>query len=315
MYDEDKKVQTLKDLTTPWTKLSALFNRTEYRSRSPTPPRASSPRADRSFSAPPPPSSSSPLSSPTALEPPSVHSALTTLLLDDSPAKAARQPYNHVCLPEYSAETRARDLELLHSARRREAELQDAEVRAESSSDATPPAEAEPDAPTEQLEDAHGEGSNKRKRKNKKEMKQAAKRAQHAAVDEANAGKPYDETLLAVVGVLDAVREQRNVAAWIRAGGLWGPHLSPLSHETAPPPSTEGAVEDSAGAVVNSPASGNDAASSPDAAQANVVEGTTEEKTPQALWFEHAPTLEFWVARGRQALVNLGIPVEHGIER
>ncbi|KAG2088564.1 uncharacterized protein F5147DRAFT_549704, partial [Suillus discolor] len=39
------------------------------------------------------------------------HSALTTLLLDDSPHKARLQPYNHVCMPEYTSSFRAKDLQ------------------------------------------------------------------------------------------------------------------------------------------------------------------------------------------------------------
>ncbi|EGN97373.1 hypothetical protein SERLA73DRAFT_110577, partial [Serpula lacrymans var. lacrymans S7.3] len=48
------------------------------------------------------------LSSDAAL--PVVHSALTTLLLDDSPLKARLQPYNHVCIPEYDSKLRGKDL-------------------------------------------------------------------------------------------------------------------------------------------------------------------------------------------------------------
>jgi hypothetical protein len=32
---------------------------------------------------------------------------------------------------------------------------------------------------------------------------------------------PYDETLLAVIGVLDHIRQESNVAGWIRSRGLW----------------------------------------------------------------------------------------------
>ncbi|KAK0500309.1 hypothetical protein EDD18DRAFT_1307752 [Armillaria luteobubalina] len=56
------------------------------------------------------------------------HSALTTLLLDDSPLKAQLQPWNHFCVPEYTAQIRGRDL----STRQRERDkpsfdIQDAE--------------------------------------------------------------------------------------------------------------------------------------------------------------------------------------------
>ncbi|KAJ2965855.1 hypothetical protein NUW54_g13975 [Trametes sanguinea] len=37
--------------------------------------------------------------------------------------------------------------------------------------------------------------------------------------------------------------------------------------------------------------------------------------TPQKMWFESEAVVKFWAARGRKALEELGIPVEHGIER
>ena len=36
----------------------------------------------------------------------------------------------------------------------------------------------------------------------------------------ANLGKTQDQTLLAVIGILEAVRTQRNISHWIRSGGL-----------------------------------------------------------------------------------------------
>ena len=55
-------------------------------------------------------------------------------------------------------------------------------------------------------------------RKNKKHRKQR--------LGDGHDIQPYDETLIAVIGVLDEVKVQTNVAAWIRAGGLW---VSPTS--------------------------------------------------------------------------------------
>ena len=66
----DRKTQTTKDLTKPWTQL--------------------------------------PLTS--SLSPSQPHSAKTTLLLDDSPLKAHLQPYNHVCIQEYASGLRGKDL-------------------------------------------------------------------------------------------------------------------------------------------------------------------------------------------------------------
>jgi len=46
---------------------------------------------------------------------------------------------------------------------------------------------------------------------------------EHEAVeigDEPVVGGEYDETLLAIIGVLDEAKEQSNVAGWICAGGF-----------------------------------------------------------------------------------------------
>ncbi|TFK95811.1 hypothetical protein BDV98DRAFT_492039, partial [Pterulicium gracile] len=85
------------------------------------------------------------------------HSPLTTLLLDDSPAKARLQPWDQLCINEFTGAMRVKD-EMLWRKRK---------------ATATSP-------PTEK----------------------------------------FDETLLAVIGVLAHIRTQENVAAWVRAGGL-----------------------------------------------------------------------------------------------
>ncbi|KAJ3558242.1 hypothetical protein NM688_g1038 [Phlebia brevispora] len=298
-----RKVQTVKDLTTPWTKLPAL----QQGRRATTPSEASS-SGKRSRSP-------SPAPTPT-----SVHSALTTLLLDDSPAKAVLQPYNHVCLPEYSGEMRAKDLELFHSVQLREADLQADRQGSTSPQESVSSNDAE-ELPTED--------SKKRKRKEKKEMKRAAKRAQREAAY-APAGEDtrhFDETLLAVVGVLDEIKMERNVAAWIRTGGLWGSYHTPdvtkivekptiASLPTESPTiqpeeaSSQGRTEE----VLT--ASGNDAVSSPVIEPAQVGSPVKEslDENAQHLWFEHPSTLEYWATRGKAALEKLGIPVVHGIE-
>ncbi|KAJ7261721.1 hypothetical protein B0H12DRAFT_333335 [Mycena haematopus] len=135
-----RKTQTTKDLAKPW----AFFatpksdrsspphsDASRVRAASPTlrySPSAPSPRA----LSPPPtpaPSSSAPQSSPGSddfVQPPAIamdsipepapprpsyrHGPLTTLLVDDSPLKARLQPWNHLCVSEYDAPTRARDV-------------------------------------------------------------------------------------------------------------------------------------------------------------------------------------------------------------
>ena len=46
------------------------------------------------------------------------------------------------------------------------------------------------------------------------------------------------------------------------------------------------------------------------------VAGSAQETPiPQKMWFEDERVLGHWAARGRRALEEMGIPVEHGIER
>jgi hypothetical protein len=86
----DRKVQTIKNLEKPWAALAA-----------PEQDRASASSIASSRSTSPEPTTSF------------THSAATTILLDDSHAKAALQPYNHVCLREYTRSQRNADLTIL----------------------------------------------------------------------------------------------------------------------------------------------------------------------------------------------------------
>ncbi|KAI0086807.1 hypothetical protein BDY19DRAFT_894235 [Irpex rosettiformis] len=126
--------------------------------------------------------------------PDTVHSAFTTLLLDDSPRKAELQPYNHVCIPEYSGEMRANDLEVLRTEKILADSNQDVTDTSPEFDDFSAEAPAKSEDPT---------------------LQQALLEAQSE-----HENKAYDETLLAVIGVLDEIKSQRNVAAWIRSGGL-----------------------------------------------------------------------------------------------
>ena len=94
-----------------------------------------------------------------------------------------------------------------------------------------------------------------------------------------------DPTLLAVVGVLHALKGESNVAGWIRSGGLWpsGLHKGP-----------------------GNAADGDEAAAA--------VEG--EKDTIAAkMWFEDENTFAFWERKGRAAMDELGIDVAHGLTK
>ncbi|KAI0246242.1 hypothetical protein BJV78DRAFT_1135588 [Lactifluus subvellereus] len=121
------------------------------------------------------------------------HSAATTILLDDSHAKAARQPFNHLCVPEYTRAQRNADLAALQHAR--------ISSRVATQHGGT-------DGPI----DTNGQA-------------QVVQQQQHADADSAAAEKEeslllVDETLLAVIGILHAARLQSSVAGWLRAGAL-----------------------------------------------------------------------------------------------
>lgn len=171
-------MQTIKDLEKPWAALDT-----------PDQGRASPSSIASSRSASSKPTSSSPY-----------HSAATTILLDDSHAKAVRQPYNHLCVPEYSRALRNADL---------------AALAAHPSKDAPLPANLETTAQND--EEAHHEGKG-RKRKRDKQQKQKEL--------EKEDGEGLDETLLAVIGILHAARLQSSVAGWLRAGALIQPRRS-----------------------------------------------------------------------------------------
>lgn len=151
---------------------------------------------------------------------PGNHSALTTLLLDDSPAKVKLQPYNHVCVKEYNQQLRLKDLRtkvIKSSAASSPSSPEDVIDRTGANQSTIDTEEADGVA-------EHGSAQQAR-RKEKKMRKKASKLT--ALLDNVAAAK-YDETLLAVIGILDVVRVQSNVAAWVRKGGLWALKSPPV---------------------------------------------------------------------------------------
>ena len=189
-------MQTIKDLEKPWAALAA-----------PEQGRASPSSIASSRSASPEPSSSSPN-----------HSAATTILLDDSPAKAALQPYNHLCVGEYSRAQRNADLVALGL------------WLGPNPPQHTPPPALETTAQQGEGDEAHPAGKG-RKRKRDKEQEQEEQPEKD--------GEGIDETLLAVIGILHAARLQSSVAGWLRAGALLQPRSQPQTRR----PHSERGVE------------------------------------------------------------------------
>ncbi len=239
----DRKVQTTKDLAKPWEALKPRRLRPAF----PTP---SSPNWTG-------------------------HSAATTILLDDSHAKAALQPHNHLCVPEYTREQRNTDLAALHLERatqhlQQQQQEDSATAHAVSSPDSSSSASAS--TPTENEENVL-----KRKRKKKEKAKKKAKtqaEQQVAAAAAANdVSATYDETLLAVIGVLHAARLQSSIAGWLRASALFLP------------PSSGCARGD-----------GDD------------LDAMTR------TWCDDPVLVHAWASGGREAMRELGLKVDHGIE-
>ncbi|KAJ3534754.1 hypothetical protein NMY22_g6784 [Coprinellus aureogranulatus] len=230
------------------------------------------------------------------------HSARSTILLDDSPLKARLQPWNHVCIKEYVAEMRKSDVKVADADRLRELQEQRGNQAEELEEDLI------------------------RKRKG---GKKATKFADRVAQAEANAtgedGQPleYDGTLLAVIGVLDAIKEESNVAGWMRSGGLLnvvarsrsgtpGPTKKRRQSDIELSPDTE--TSSSPLPPSSSPPS---PSSSSSVEQKQEETGVPLEETPSPvphhLWFDHPNAFRYWVSRGRHALNALGIPINHGV--
>ncbi|PPQ95423.1 hypothetical protein CVT26_008443 [Gymnopilus dilepis] len=257
-----KKTQTTKDLEKPWAVLSALPP--SHRAQSPS-SRPTSPSRTQT----------------------QLHSAKSTLLVDDSPLKAILQPWNHLCIKEYVQDMRRKDLEvaewewlrrnrilekLKEDKRRREDAATSSSASSpeagEGSSVAAPEANndvGDEDVAGEAGEKPEGEeqpylnSAERRKLKRqakklegKKAKEDAKLAATSAPTDHAlDAEKPpstsdevigtpeqppgeYDPTLLAVIGILDHLKHEDNVAGWMRAGGLLSvPGVSPTSSAAA----------------------------------------------------------------------------------
>ncbi|KAF5313855.1 hypothetical protein D9619_013054 [Psilocybe cf. subviscida] len=301
-HDYNKKSLTLKDLAKPWAELP-------YYSTSPSAAASSPPEETETE----------------ALDA-QHHSALSTVLVDDSPLKAMLQPWNHLVIHEYLQQTRNLDLKVLEweeAKERMKKTQQDIEalesatgeaapggetaaqveevipdvdagtslnenVQADPSSDA--PEATESEVPSGQAaeglevpiaEDTFIPNAKRRKKKLAKQEKlrqerqekqrqafaalrdqQQAALAERLALAQANGqvpanvklpkhdvGKPtdvkvevelkYDETLLAVVGVLDHLKHETSVSGWMRSGGLINTALA-----GSQPSSSDNAVAD-----------------------------------------------------------------------
>ncbi|KIJ96230.1 hypothetical protein K443DRAFT_682452 [Laccaria amethystina LaAM-08-1] len=240
---------------------------------------------------------------------PSEHSALTTILVDDSPLKAKLQPYNHLCVREYVSNMRGSDVA-----------VRDAEVlaaRAEEQSQSTHASREVEDEDVNAEEDPGITKKRKRKarKKEKMEKKWAEKKAWVANEQARAVDGGYDEMLLAVVGILEEVKVQGNVAGWMRGGGLMmlGREVDSSAKKRRLSDGAE--FSDSPGTPPPPPPQ---SSSQPLLEEADVTSITTgipmnntEETT--SIWFEDQELVEWWADKGRVALDGLGIDIVSGV--
>ncbi|KAF8063610.1 phosphoprotein phosphatase [Lyophyllum atratum] len=293
--DYHRKTQTTKDLTRPWAKLSLTPSTTTTRSG----------------------------------ETPQAHSAHTTLLLDDSPRKAYLQPWNHLCIREYSGALRTSDLQV----RRREREVD------YTATTTTALTYTHTLTHTHLAEVGPDDASTHKKRKRQKPKKALStssfptspssllpalpipiplpndptlSASTSTTGEDTEAEDTYDPTLLAVIGVLERIKWEGNVAGWMRAGGLRPPPPSGGKGPLPPGPAQVGAGAGAGGEVKRRRVSGELGAGE---------EGWTGEGEEEVgsmgdsgQWFEDPRTLRHWVKAGVRALETLGVEVVPGVE-
>ncbi|KAL9935742.1 hypothetical protein V8E36_005319 [Tilletia maclaganii] len=247
-------------------------------------------------------SSSSPEGGPTAW------SARNTLLLDDSPLKAALQPYNHLCVPEFDNEgaRRARAMRerlvgvlLPELAAARRPPRQEREEKEEEEKE-TPGKEQGGGGDGEELSLWNQDvrllppTTDGQQRPNSPPKNNTANNDESAAID---------DVLLQLIGVLEEARKQQNVAAWIYAGGLGGfgrsSVVAPVSASRRPQ-SSASAKSWRSGQGASAGGSGGTRAASDNKSPEHVV---------KRLPVPDEPSAEAWAQRGREVLRRHGIPL------
>ncbi|KAG2337098.1 hypothetical protein BDR05DRAFT_941799 [Suillus weaverae] len=306
--DYHRKALTTKDLTKPWTLLPLGTNSAEI---------AVSSEADCATEQ-------------AGLAPSFAHSAMTTLLLDDSPHKARLQPYNHVCIPEYTSSFREKDLQQFQQEKatqvpkprkRKWKTNESVPDQTKSAEILLPYSDSDPSSTSVHVE----------------QSSIPIPPAERAHMSSRSSAEPYDPTILAVIGVLDEIKKQSSVAGWIQGGGLWAERESASASDASiVQPLTKKELREAQGLGVKQRKRAEQAASSATqlalTADKEVIQTGNDESTtadisvedvpaaaPSAgeesvgMWFNDELTLSYWVWRGRRALDSLGIETDHGV--
>ncbi len=239
-----------------------------------------------------------------------LHSARSTLLVDDSPEKAVRQPFNHVCFKEYDG-TAWRDS---MQAKRRQGLL-------------AKPLLSEPNLNYEHM--------------TPRQRKVAENKRRHDEEDR-NSTTEMDEFLLALIGILDTIKDVGNVAGWVRSGGLSalkdkgqaqtdvqdaleGVHREPNETEDAVLPNGE--TENEGNQPVNPPRSASPldvmianhkarlrSHSPPPASLPNLSSIVVKTGNDLKMWYDDSRVFKSWVEKGKSVLKNLDIDIIDGVD-
>ncbi len=142
-----------------------------------------------------------------------------TVLVDDSVAKARLQPYNHLLIPEFGKRDAAMMTKFIQQQLaglasegqegEKEGELEyDSDLSLPPTNTNTAPALADTDGGIEAVEDANDavDEAHEDQKQHKKPIPESR----------------LDDVLLQTIGVLETLRYQANVSAFIRAGGIKG---------------------------------------------------------------------------------------------
>ncbi|KIK70692.1 hypothetical protein GYMLUDRAFT_51909 [Collybiopsis luxurians FD-317 M1] len=138
------------------------------------------------------------------------HSALSTILLDDSPLKARMQPYNHVCVPEYQEQLYIRDVRIAESLPR------------ESTDNLPVVAGRVPPTSVLPFNDEGLIGKRKRSSSSSAHIFPPSKKIREFDPEDWDIlSKHHDHIILAVIGLLDALKYESSIPAWVKARGLF----------------------------------------------------------------------------------------------